>query len=139
MLLNNSLDILDIMIIIDFLLTCWFFAIFTSPMFIINTYELYILLFHESFFVFLYSVYKGLFQKRYSPNECDNFLSYIILISCADIVVFTQIMSEIVNYYYYLNNFIILSFPIFVSFIEININNKRNKLVKQNTIEDSAV
>lgn len=131
MLLNNSHDILDIMKK-DFFLSCWFLAICTSPMIINNTYELYILLFHESFFILLYSFYKGIFEKRYSPDECDNFLFYIILISCIDIVLFTQIMSEFINYYYYFNNFIILSFPIFVSFIEININNKRNQLVKQN-------
>ena len=92
-----------------------------------------------SFFIIFYSVYKTVIEKRYDPNTSINYLFYIVLICCADIVIFSKIMAVTINMYYYFSNFVVLTFPIFICFIDIDVNSKRSKLVKQNIDISSVV
>jgi len=131
--LNSSFVRYVIMIQRDFLLTIWFLFVCSTPIVVTNIHELYIHLFHDSFFIIFYSIYKTIIEKIYDTNSCNNYLFYIILISCADIVIFSKIMSYTINVFYYFSNFVVLSFPAFVAFLEIDVNNKKRQLVKQNT------
>lgn len=123
----------------DFLTTCWFLFVCSSPVFITNLNELYVLLFHDSFFIIFYSIYKTIIEKKCDPNTCNNYLFYIVLICCVDIIIFSKIMSNIINFYYYFSNFVVLSFPVFISSIEIDVTNRRRQLVKQNIDLNSVV
>jgi hypothetical protein len=137
--LNSSFVRYVIMILRDFLLTIWLLFVCSNPIVINNIHELYLLIFHDSFFIIFYSIYKTIMEKRCDTNSCNNYLFYMILIFCADFVIFTQTMPITINMYYYFSNFVVLSFPIFVTSLEIDVNNEKIKLIKQNADVFSVV
>lgn len=112
----------------DFLLTIWIMFVFTSIIFVRNSNEIFLLMFHDSFFIIFYSIYKVYFQKKYAPNVCNHYLFYVILICCSDIVIFYQLMYNTLNIYYNISVLIVLITPVLISLNEIKTNIIRNNI-----------